>query len=163
MDSSGVAPAFTGTGDIHKFIETRDEPAWMLDIRRAALDNFSRMEWPTPQDEEWRRSDIGNYDFDSYEFAGALHAEAPAGDLPDGVAGRIEFDGPSCTGLALSGELSRRGVVFDSLEHLLRRVRAGEEVSEAAIDAVKRLIGGSAAWDENRTFPFHYSAWTHGV
>ena len=163
MDSSRVAPAFTGTGDIHKFIETRDEPDWMLDIRRAALENFSRMEWPTPQDEEWRRSDIGNYDFDSYDFAGAPDAEAPAGDLPDGLAGRLDFDGPACTGAALSPELSRRGVVFDSLEHLLARVRSGEEVSEAAVDAVRRLLGGSAAWDENRTFPFHYSAWTHGV
>ncbi|MFP4373942.1 MAG: Fe-S cluster assembly protein SufD [Spirochaetaceae bacterium] len=163
MDSSRVAPAFTGTGDIHKFVETRDEPAWMIDIRRAALGNFDRMDWPTPQEEEWRRSDIGNYDFDSYEFAGAPDAAAPQSELPEGVAGRIEFDGPACRGIALSRELARRGVVFDSLEHLLKRVRAGEEVSEGAVDAIRRLLGGSAAWDENRTFPFHYSAWTHGV
>ena len=163
MDSSHVAPTFTGTGDIHKFIETRDEPAWMLEIRRTALEHFNAMEWPTAQDEEWRRSDIGNYDFDSYEFAGAADAAAPAADLPEGTAGRIDFEGPNCTGVALSPELAARGVVFDSLEHLLKRVRAGEEISEGAVSAVKRLLGGSAAWTESRVYPFHYSAWTHGV
>jgi Fe-S cluster assembly protein SufD len=158
-----VAPTFTGTGDIHRFIETRDEPDWMLDIRRAALASFSRLEWPSPQDEEWRRSDIGNYDFESYEFSGAIESAAPQGELPDGVSGKISFDGPSCTGVALSPALSRKGVVFDSLEHVLARVRAGEEVSPGAVDAVRRLLGTSAAWEENRMFPFHYSAWTHGV
>ena len=163
MDSSGVAPTFTGTGEIHKLIETRDEPAWMLDIRRAALKSFSQMDWPTAQDEEWRRSDIGNYDFESYEFSAPARAEAPGGELPEGTAGLIEFDGPECTGVALSPELEGRGVVFDSLENLLRRVRAGEEVSEPAVSAVRRLFGESAAWDENRVYPFHYSAVTHGA
>jgi Fe-S cluster assembly protein SufD len=135
----------------------------MLDIRRAALARFSAMDWPTPQDEEWRRSDIGNYDFESYEFSGATESAAPEAELPPGVSGKIEFDGPTCRGVALSPALARKGVVFDSLEHLLARVRAGEEVSPGAVEAVKRLMGGSAAWKENRTFPFHYSAWTHGV
>ncbi|MFO8065113.1 MAG: Fe-S cluster assembly protein SufD [Spirochaetota bacterium] len=161
--NSTQTPTFTGTGDIHRFIETRDEPDWMLDIRRGALETFAEMDWPTAQEEEWRRSDIGNYDFESYEFAGALRTEAPAGELTEGAAGRIEFDGPECRSRALSPELEKRGVVFDSLEHLLTRARAGEELNEAAVEAIKRLLGDSAASRENRMYPFHYSAWTHGV
>jgi Fe-S cluster assembly protein SufD len=31
------------------------------------------------------------------------------------------------------------------------------------VSALRRLLTETAAWDENRMYPFHYSAWTHGV
>ncbi|MFP4230670.1 MAG: Fe-S cluster assembly protein SufD [Spirochaetaceae bacterium] len=163
MDSSQVAPAFTGTGDIHKFVETREEPDWMLDIRRAALRRFAAMEWPSPQEEEWRRSDIRNLGFDSYTFAGATVPRTSRSTPPAGTAGLIEFDGPESGQVSLAPELEQRGVVFAPLAELLRELRAGEAISEKAVAALRRLLEEGASRDENRMYPLHYSAWTHGV
>src|SRR5947207_8228652 len=40
------------------FLKHRDEPAWLIDRRRAAFAQFQASPWPTSRDEEWRRTDI---------------------------------------------------------------------------------------------------------
>ena len=80
------ARTYTGTQDLHAYIETQAEPEWMLSLRRRALEEFKGMEWPTTSEEEWRRSDISNYDFDNYSYStvpDASEARLPA----DGVGG----------------------------------------------------------------------------
>ena len=53
---------------LEQFIAQRTEPAWLSVVRRTALERFRSLEWPTARDEEFRRSDVSNYDFDDYSF-----------------------------------------------------------------------------------------------
>ena len=63
---------FSGTESLRAFIDSLDEAEWIRNLRIQALDRFGGMEWPTREDEQWRRSDISSYDFDAYEYGAAV-------------------------------------------------------------------------------------------
>src|SRR5690554_2080605 len=96
---------------VERFIAGRQEPQWMTDVRRVALDRFRDMEWPTAQDEEFRRSDVSSYDFDRYRLSSST-------GLPQGVevpvvqSGIVEFSGTQVKRRALAEGLAEKGVVF---------------------------------------------------
>ncbi|MEW4566581.1 Fe-S cluster assembly protein SufD [Tautonia sp. JC769] len=60
MSSATTTPAAGGFTDatFTSFLETRDEPSWLLDRRRSAFERFKATPLPTLRDEEWRRTDI---------------------------------------------------------------------------------------------------------
>lgn len=51
---------------LRSYLETEREGRWLTELRLQALDRFSHMRWPTPQEEEWRRTDITGIDFLRY-------------------------------------------------------------------------------------------------
>jgi Fe-S cluster assembly protein SufD len=58
---SQLSPAATGgftETAFEAFLKNRDEPAWLTDRRRQAFARFRAFAWPSPRDEEWRRTDI---------------------------------------------------------------------------------------------------------
>lgn len=163
--SSTETAVFSGTQQIERYIESLREPDWMLAIRRRALAAFNKMEWPTTEDEEWRRSDISSYDFDSYSFDkpgdSSTHVLTADGKQRAGVA---RFSDGSCSEISLDENLARQGVVFGSLSALLDG-RSGNSSHEhaAALTAVRRLLEKRTADFENRLFAWHYATWNHGV
>ncbi len=168
MSSTDVA-VFRGTDQIERYIDSLREPQWMLDIRRRALKAFESMNWPTTEDEEWRRSDISSYDFDRYGYVGEA-AAAPAvseSAAPESGAqrsGTIRFRGGSCTELTLDPALAQQGVVFETLSALFENgVRNNSQSHAAAVTAVRKLLESRTAEFENRMYAWHYAAWTHGV
>lgn len=48
------------------FLKRRDEPAWLVDRRKAAFDAFRSASPPTLRDEEWRRTDIRALKLDQF-------------------------------------------------------------------------------------------------
>ncbi|HUX22886.1 MAG TPA: Fe-S cluster assembly protein SufD [Spirochaetia bacterium] len=134
----------------------RDEPQWMIALRRKAFESFSNESWPTPQDEEWRRTDITALDLSKYEYvaAGPTNQERQDRDEHRGKhAGIIEFDSRRCIYSELDPALKEKGVRLISLSEALREEhKVIEEVFQASIEQ-----------PANRFQSWHYSQWTHGV
>ncbi len=148
----------------------------MRKFREAALKRFSALDWPTTHQEEWRRSDISNYDFDSYSYgfsAGELVPAQTAGTIPDGYAGFARFENGQCTTIVLKPELVARGVRFVSLTELFTALSAEEEgkkpstgtigASSGEVKALENLLRRSLENVDNRIQAWHYCSITHGV
>lgn len=48
------------------FIAGRDEPSWLLDLRKSAWERFQATPLPTLKEEEWRRTDIRGLKLDAF-------------------------------------------------------------------------------------------------
>jgi Fe-S cluster assembly protein SufD len=61
-----------------RFLADRDEPAWLIARRREAFERFQAFAWPSPRDEEWRRTDIRSLTLDPFEPVGNPSASLEA-------------------------------------------------------------------------------------
>ncbi len=148
----------------------------MKKLRRAAFDKFGAMEWPNTSDEEWRRSDISNYDFDSYGYGDTAAAKVPGSSpVPEGYSGWMLFEGTECVELSLSPELAEKGVVFLPLKPLLADLADGvadgaadgaadgpAPIDSAAVEALKALFSRAVGEIDNRVRAWHYASMSHG-
>src|SRR4051794_14504822 len=48
------------------FLNSRDEPGWLVDRRREAFAVFQSLPLPTARDEEWRRTDVRALKLDAF-------------------------------------------------------------------------------------------------
>jgi Fe-S cluster assembly protein SufD len=48
------------------FLKGRDDPPWLVERRREAFAQFRAFAWPSPRDEEWRRTDIRGLKLDQF-------------------------------------------------------------------------------------------------
>ena len=61
----------------------RGEPAWLLEDRIAALERFEQAEWPTGQEEEWRRFPLkGLPPVRAAELLDVAHPPSEYGSVP---------------------------------------------------------------------------------
>src|ERR1700730_5299548 len=67
------------TASFEAFLNSRDEPGWLKDQRRAAWRTFESLPMPSRADEEWMRKDIRLFRLDRFQLP--LEAES-AGELP---------------------------------------------------------------------------------
>lgn len=142
---------------LERFIEGREEPEWLGDVRRAALDKFRSMQWPTSQDEEFRRSDVSSYDFDEYSFEITPGPRAVV-ENPVGHSGSILFTGSSTTRRSLSEELTGKGIVFLSIEEAIV-----QGIEQTVADKVRQALLKGVENADNRLTLWHYVTLTHGV
>ena len=56
--------------NLQDYQRTLDGPGWLADLRAAALERFVSLEWPTTREEEWRRSNLSAFEFDTYTVTG---------------------------------------------------------------------------------------------
>lgn len=106
------------------FLASRDEPAWLLELRRQAWQHASAMGWPERRHEEWIRTDIRTFQINKF----GIPAAASAGDrgvddchqLRAGVdpAGHLETIDSRLVSESLDPSLAEQGVVFGSLSRL---------------------------------------------
>jgi Fe-S cluster assembly protein SufD len=71
---------------ITAFSNERREPAWVLELRLAAFENFSALPWPHAKSENWKRLPIEDLKFDDFTLG------KPSGNLIESVeslSGRI--------------------------------------------------------------------------
>lgn len=73
-----------------------NEPEWLTEIRTKAFEAYESFAWPTPEQEEWRRTNLSEYELDDEKITAALFAARPAGttivDLSDGTNGRGKLE-----------------------------------------------------------------------
>ena len=107
------------------FLESRQDPDWLTELRREAFTHASEMDWPARKHEEWIRTDIRTFQLE--KFAPSLE-QLDASEFTDrhhqllgGVdtGGRVETvnSRPIQTGLA--DDLASKGVVFGLLDELV--------------------------------------------
>ncbi len=138
----------------------RNEPEWMAALRRKAFEEFSHSAWPTPQEEEWRRTDITALDFSKYKLIAAgqeagdgVEAGTRTAGSETAESGLIRFQGGQCLLARIDPALAARGVRFLSLTEAIKDRSPG--VEESFKDAVARSVNRFQSW--------HYSQWSHGA
>ncbi len=76
-----MATAIASTGFTQEafdaFLAARDEPAWLVDLRRAAWRRFLELPMPSSRDEEWMRTDIRLFKLDRYHVPDPTPHESP--------------------------------------------------------------------------------------
>lgn len=107
------------------------ETPWQADFRARAWELYQNTPMPTRRDEEWRRVDLRQIQFnDIAPFAPAGVSGKNREDLPKSLQDRINL-GPKSSGLLvqlnsedvlreLDADLERRGVIWCGLDHAAR-------------------------------------------
>jgi Fe-S cluster assembly protein SufD len=110
------------------FLATRDEPPWLIDMRRAAWQRFLELPMPSVRDEEWMRTDIRLFKLDRYNLPeqdgdqAASEFPHPHALLADGVelGGRAVSMNSHGVAEELDPKLAAQGVLFGNLARLVR-------------------------------------------
>ncbi len=134
------------------------------EIESAAKERYEEMNWPTPEEEEWRRTDVTEFRFDEFapyavESSAERAASAPSPVVVDsGVT--IRFVCGDCTELDISASLRDSGVSVivdggaDGFD--------GRYASSRAEEAMRRLLRNAVDRLDNRLSAWHYSGVRHG-
>ncbi len=130
------------------------EPAWLKALRGTARERFESMSWPTPQEEEWRRTDITTLDVEGYRLVSpAQGASAPGAGVPEGFAGVLRFRGGSLAQASIRNDLAAEGVRFASL--------VGPQNGLAS--RLESVLRAGLERADNRLIAWHYQRITHGA
>lgn len=114
------------------FLESRDEPGWLVDHRRQMFDAAESMDWPARKHEEWIRTDVRAFQLHKFapsladvppeDFAGEYHqllAGNPGSDQQTlDTGGRLETVNSRVVSSDVDESLTAKGVVFGSLDAL---------------------------------------------
>jgi Fe-S cluster assembly protein SufD len=156
MTSTASLAGFT-SASFEAFLDSRDEPSWLKDQRRAAWRTFESLPMPNRNDEEWMRTDIRLFRLDRFQLPIELSTSQPlpAALLKHGVelAGSMETLDSRCVSTSLDPKWADRGVLFGCLDalvaehgdvikpHLFRAMNAGYDMFSALHAA--RWSGGT--------------------
>jgi Fe-S cluster assembly protein SufD len=107
------------------FLSDRQEPAWLLAMRREAWATFEQLPFPDRKQEEWMRTDIRDFQLDSFFLSQGEKglAELPPALLSQGLdlSGSIStLDHRGCVS-HFDQTLADRGVLFGSLDALIQK------------------------------------------
>src|SRR6478752_3600043 len=110
------------------FLAARDEPTWLIEMRRAAWRRFLELPMPGVRDEEWMRTDIRLFKLDRFNLPeadghrAAAEFEHPHGLLSQGVelGGRAVSMNSHGVVAELDKKLASQGVLFGNLAKLVR-------------------------------------------
>ncbi len=159
-ESTISAPATSGGFDaaaFERFLESRDEPAWVTDLRRRAFEIYQQKAATELDPEEWKRVNLRGFDPAAFEIQSA---GKPAAEFDTLMHDRATFagavahvDGTSTT-TRVSDELVAQGVLFGDLSELVRDHR---EILEP------HLMSGAVHPDTDRFAALHAAFWTGGT
>jgi Fe-S cluster assembly protein SufD len=142
------------------FLETRDEPGWITDLRRKAFALYTeRLETPLDP-EEFKRVDLRAFRPDDYRIGSAGAPTAASPEFTTLLADRAKFAGSVAhvdgvgTEAVLDDKLARQGVLFGDLATLVRDHRAALE-PHLMTRAVRPATDRFSAW--------HAAFWTGGT
>ena len=125
MSTATVSTGFTQEA-FEEFLAARDEPAWLIDLRRAAWRRFQELPMPSVRDEEWMRTDIRLFKLDRFGLPNISTSDTSVETLPHALlAAGVELGGHATNvdSRPVASELSPRwteqGVLFGSLSRLV--------------------------------------------
>jgi Fe-S cluster assembly protein SufD len=141
------------------FLQSRDEPGWLTEQRRAAWRAFGELPMPSRKDEEWMRTDIRAFHLDRFsppgEGATGMRGALPAGLLTEGVtlAGQVTAVDGRPMSHVLNKKWSDRGVVFGSLDLL---------VAEHG-DLIQKRLSRAVNPQQDKFAALHAAFWSGGT
>lgn len=145
---------------LEQYLAALDEPAWLQEVRRTALERYRTMGWPSAQDEEFRRSDLSSYTFDSWSFESPDSVSAEV-ENPAGLSGTLYFSGARAVRRSLAEGLKEKGVHILSFRDIA--AGAADSAGEAIVSAVRTALLNGVAHADNRITVWHYVTLTHGA
>ncbi|HWB00780.1 MAG TPA: Fe-S cluster assembly protein SufD [Pirellulales bacterium] len=154
--STAIAAGFTNEA-FESFLSTRNEPAWLVDLRREAWARFNALELPSRREEEWMRTDIRLFRFEKFGLPGEIASGVAAPDalLTHGVelAGRATTLNGRPHSSELAEKYRKQGVLFGSLDELV--VEHGDLLQQHLFRAVD--------WRVDKFAALHAAAWCGGT
>jgi len=152
-------PTINTTSPVEALSQTKDEPTWMLDLRRKAWQAFEALPWPTYKEETWRRTRLTGFELEDYL---PLTEASIGGELPADVAASLsEVNSASSLAIVdgatlhhnLNANLAEQGVIFTDLDTAVRDHP----------DLVQKHFNTIVATDENKFSALHYALWNSGT
>ncbi len=147
---------FTDEG-FQSFLDSRNEPEWLTNIRKAAWDRFNSLPWPSNKDEEWMRTDIRMFHLDKFNIPGKRDSVATATPVLNAgvelVGSAAACDGVPTQASTLDPALAAKGVVFGNIAELLEE--HGELIQKHLFQVVDGVTDRFAA--------LHQATWTSGT
>lgn len=156
MTASPSVSAFDQAG-FEKFLESRQEPDWLLQLRREAFAIYQQKLEDPLDPEEYKRLDLRAFRPEKYSLASSAAAETTFStlmqDRADFGGAVIQIDGQPVSA-TLSEELQDQGVLFGNLSQLLIEQR---ELLEP------HFLKKAVAPDADRFAAWHAAFWTGGA
>lgn len=155
--SSSRLPAGFGSASFEAFLESRSEPGWVTDQRRAAFALYQEKLGTPLNPEEWKRVDLRTFQPNRFSLTTAGTAPAQFETLLQDraqFAGAVsEVDGRAVS-VKLDENLVRQGVLFGNLSDLVHDHR---EILEP------HLMTRAVRPDRDRFAAWHAAFWTGGT
>lgn len=126
-------------------------PDWLRSLRRDALAKYAATDWPTISEEEWRRSNLSAFEFDSYAHLASSAPETSRSEPSDSLAGVVRIHNGSVTDSAVTGEVAATGV---------RLLPLSEFLADSTADArskVQSVLERSLQEADNRVQYWHFA------
>ncbi len=107
------------------FLAARDEPAWLVDMRRVAWRRFQELPMPSVRDEEWMRTDIRLFKLERFGLPDLSSAMSPQDIGSPLLSAGVDLGGHVVTldsqtvAAELSAKWTKQGVVYGSLDALV--------------------------------------------
>ncbi len=147
---------FTDEG-FQAFLDSRDEPNWLTEIRKSAWERFKQLPWPSGKDEEWMRTDIRMFHLEKFHIPckrDGMGTAIPVLSAGVELAGStVACDGVPTRTSKLDAELVEKGVVFGPISELL------EDHGELIQTHLFQVVDGSL----DRFSALHQATWTNGM
>jgi Fe-S cluster assembly protein SufD len=140
------------------FIQSRDEPDWMLELRREAWQHAEAMDWPERRHEEWIRTDIRTFQINKFGLPGTAVSDAADASAVHqlrqtvDLAGSIETFDSGVTHQSLDESLAAKGVIFGGLE----------QACASHPDLVRQHLYTAFDSDHDKFAALHAAFWSGG-
>ncbi|MEZ6119544.1 MAG: Fe-S cluster assembly protein SufD [Pirellulaceae bacterium] len=156
MSSTLEVSGFT-QASFDAFIESRNEPGWLIDLRRQAWKSFLEKDLPARTEEEWMRTDIRLFKLDRFGIPTASdQAECSRPLLLEGV--EVAGSNKSANGVSVdtsfADSVASQGVLFGDLSQLANQ-------HEALIQ--KHLFTRAVNPHFDKFSALHAACWTTGT
>ncbi|MBZ0302029.1 MAG: Fe-S cluster assembly protein SufD [Anaerolineae bacterium] len=158
---AAVAPGYT-QANVEALSAAHDEPQWLLESRLMAWDIYDDLPMPSPQDEEWRRTDYRSIRWDEadklIEANGANVQTVPAANLEplvgSGEGGTMIFVDGKLVKYEFAPTMADQGIIFQDLRTAAR---------DHAELVRKNLMTRAVKTTDGKFAALHGALWTHGV
>ncbi|QDU26920.1 FeS cluster assembly protein SufB [Anatilimnocola aggregata] len=156
MSSATVSTGFTPE-TFDAFLRSRNEPEWLVNLRKHCWEAFQRMDWPARNDEEWIRTDIRLLKLSQFGLPldGTKAEAAVPSLLSEGVqlAGQVSSVDGRPQSATVDKKWQDKGVIFGSLD----------EVAKTHSDLVQKYLLTRAVNPEyDRFAALHGACWSGG-
>ncbi|MFW6313108.1 MAG: Fe-S cluster assembly protein SufD [Spirochaetota bacterium] len=137
--------------DLPEYQKTLGGPDWLAALRTKAFEKFAAVQWPTTQEEEWRRTNLSAFEFESYSIVAPVPGTAAGeSDVSEDRAGVVSYRSGVLTACGVRDDVVNQGVVFGSLLDVI-----GE--SSEVVAQVRSVLERSVDEADNRLQHWHYA------
>jgi Fe-S cluster assembly protein SufD len=160
MIATGVLPSTFDAAAHERFLLQRSEPDWLVQKRRAGLEQFLTLQAQPLPAEEYKRVDLRTFRPEQYQLVSPPGGASAGGGFVTLMQDRAEFGGAvvhvdgGCRSAILGPDLAAQGVLFGDLPTLLAEHRSLFE-PHFLTRAVRPDVDRFSAW--------HAAFWTGGT